>query len=686
MRARILRTTILSTFIIAGLSVASCHKQETGIKAAEREWPFIGGDLGNTHFTKLDKITPANVKTLGAAWVANLGDPNAGTGRSADTVRGTAVTVNGKLFVVTSKKAFALNPKTGETIWEHELPAATYGLFKGPATGEGMIFVGLGNSHILALKQDTGEQVWEGVVGDGEVGDQEVKRGQFIAGGPTYANGIVVSGLANADYGIQGRVVAFDAKTGKRLWRFNTTPTTKDEPGNETWPWDQTDWLPGGGGVWSIPAVDPELGLVYFGVGNPIPQYGGETRAGDNLFSDSAVALDIKTGEVKWHYQVVHHDIWEADLGTPLVLYDAVVDGKPRKALAAASTYGYIYMLDRATGKPLYQIEERPVPQNQLQKTSPTQPIPVDADQIGTKCVDPASIPAGWKALCMYDPIDHTIPNAMYPIKSMRAAPMAYSPITKAFYATAADWPSWLRRFEDPKFFAAGPTAPGMKYTGVYAAMDATTNKLKWRKTDTFKVQDNGSGFMATAGGVLFHGSTDGNFEAYDPNNGELLWQFQTGASANYAPSSFQVDDDQIVTVASGGKLWAFKLGGTIPPSDTAPTPVPTETTFAGRVVDTTEVTMGPTVSDSGLEKVRQAQDEYAYLPVRIKVTTGAKVTWKNEGKESHDATASDGSWTTGPVAPGKSATVTFAKAGSYAYSDTMHPWQFGQIIVEDAE
>ena len=207
-----------------------------------------------------------------------------------------------------------------------------------------------------------------------------------------------------------------------------------------------------------MPAVDPDLGLAYVGVGNPVPQYGGELRGGDNLYTDSAVALDIKTGQVKWHYQVVHHDIWEADLGSPFILYDAVTaDGKKAKAIAITSTNGFIYMLDRATGKPVFPIEEMPVPQDARQKTAATQPFPVGADQFGNRCVDKDTIPAGFKALCMYEPINFDTPNAMYPILSTRAAPLAYNPQTKRFYATGANWPSWIKRAEDPKFFRRRP-------------------------------------------------------------------------------------------------------------------------------------------------------------------------------------------------------------------------------------
>ncbi len=660
-------------FFAAGASVVvltGCDQQADWRKPAAKEWPTAGGDWGNSRYSTLDKINTGNVKDLGAAWLHKFEDN--------ERPVGAAIVSGGQMFITTNARVYALDPKTGESKWIHKPGAPIHGTYKGGAVGEGLVFVGLANARIIALKEATGEPVWEAAVGDGGAA-----KGQFIVAGPTYANGVVVAPLANGDFGNQGRVTGFDAKTGKQLWRFNTVPNAKDEPGYETWPQDQDEWKPGGGGVWSHPAYDPDLGLIYFGVGNPIPQWGGELRGGDNLFTDSAVALDAKTGAVKWHYQVIHHDIWEADLGTPVVLYDAMVDGKVRKALAVASTYGHIFMLDRATGKPVFPVEERPVPQNARLKTSPTQPVPVGAERIGPDCVPQDMIPVGFKGLCHFDPIDYDIPNAMYPILTTRAAPITYSPQTKHFYATAAVWPFWMRRFEDPKFFHAGPQVPGQKFAGILAAVDSQTHKLTWQKNVAYQTQQNGSGFISTAGGLLFRGNQGGLAEAYDAKSGEVLWQFQTGGNANHAASTYEVDGEQYVALASSTGLWAFKLGGKVEPLP-APPPPATETSFAGRIIEASEIIMAPTISDSGLEKVRTAVDEYAFAPIRAKVKVGTKVTWKNEGKETHDASAVDGSWTTGPIAPGKSASITFDKPGTHTYTDKEHPWSYAQLIVEE--
>lgn len=632
--------------------------------AAGKDWAVTNGDWGNTRYSTLKQINTGNVKQLGAVWQAKL------EGAS----RTNPVVVDGVMYLTAGTDVIALNPKTGERLWTFKPEVAPAGLYKGVAIGDGKAFVGLGNGSIIALDSKTGEPGWVGYVGDAPS-----VKGQFVIGAPVYVDGLVIGGLANGDYGIRGRIVALDAKTGKEAWRFDTTAGPGD-PGHKTWQQDNKEWEKGGSGVWTTPAVDRELGLVYFTSGNPIPQWGGELRGGDNLYSNSVLALDIKTGKLKWYYQVVHHDIWEQDLGTPVVFYDAVVGGKTRKAIAAMRTDGSLFLLDRETGKPVLPIEERPVPQNKRQKTAPTQPFPV-GDSIGEHCVDPATIPAGFKALCRFDPVDYDMPNAMYPLKTTRSAPLAYSPDTQYFYATGSVWPYWLHRFEDPKIFVATSMVPGIKYSGIIAAIDSRTNKIVWKKKLPYEI-DNGSGFTATAGGLLFHGEPDGNMQAYDAKSGELLWQFQTGANANITPAIYEVDGEQYVATITRGSVWAFKLGGTLPPQPAPPTP-PTVSTFAGRTVATDKITLGVTIKDSGLEFVREAFDEYAVQPTRAKVKAGTKVTFTNGGKETHEAAALDGSWTTGKIAPGQSVTMSFDKPGTYTYQCKNHLWSYAELTVE---
>jgi quinohemoprotein ethanol dehydrogenase len=674
----------VSLFAIAGLTalaLAGCSDQGGGdprTAPASKDWPMIEGNWGNQRFSSLDKINTTNVKTLGGAWAHKF---------EGATTRATPVVSNGVMYVTAGSHVYALNPKTGEKIWDYKPSIAPTGLYKGVTLGEGMVFVGLSDAGVIALKETTGELVWATNIGDVEAEESVVKAqsptGQFVSTAPAYANGIVVVPMVNGDYGVRGRLVGLDAKTGQQLWRWDATPGPSD-PGHSTWPSDNDEWTKGGGGIWTTPAVDTELGLVYIGTGNPVPQWGGEARAGDNLYTVSAVAIDLKTGERKWHFQLVHHDIWESDLGTPFVFYDATVEGKTRKAIAVMRTDGYLFMFDRATGEALHPVEERPVPQNERVKTAATQPFPVGADQLGPNCVKPENIPAGFKALCHYDPVDYDTPNGMYPINTTRAARMAYSPITKHFYVSGSPaWPFWIRRFEDPKFFSAmGTSVPGIKTSGVIAAIDSTTNKIVWEKPMPYEIQ-NGSGMMATAGGLLFHGEPDGTVQAYDAKTGETLWTFQTGAYASGAVMTYEVDGEQYVALTNTHTLWSFKLGGTVAPLP-APEPPATVTTWGGRIVATDEIILSPVVQDTGLGKMREAIDEFAVKPTRAKASVGEKVTWTNTGKETHTMGAQDGSWTTGPVAPGKSVSITFDKPGVYTYICKEHPWSYAEITIEE--
>jgi plastocyanin len=307
----------------------------------------------------------------------------------------------------------------------------------------------------------------------------------------------------------------------------------------------------------------------------------------------------------------------------------------------------------------------------------------VGADEVGPNCVGKDKVPAGFKALCHFDPVNYDTPNAMYPVLTARSSPMSFDPGTGYFYVAGSPaWPLWLKRYEDPNFFEAMSSVPGIKTSGILAAIDSRTDKIVWQKDTPYEMQ-NGSGATTTAGGLMFHGDPDGNLQAYDAKTGDLLWQFQTGANESGPAAVYEMGGQEYVAVMATSNLWAFKLGGTLPPL-AAPPPPMTETTFAGRAVRTDQVSLGGMVSDTGLaEHVRQTFDEYAVVPAKIRVKAGARVTWTNNGKTAHDATAQDGSWTTGELKPGQTATVTFDRPGTYIYVCKDHPWSFGQITVE---
>jgi alcohol dehydrogenase (cytochrome c) len=478
-------------------------------------------------------------------------------------------------------------------------------------------------------------------------------------------------------------VGALDARTGALKGTFHVVPGP-GEPGHETWPQDGDLWKHGGGAVWVTPAVDPALGLVYLGTGNPLPELGGEERPGDNLYTCAVVALDLQTGKLRWYYQTTHHDIFEADLGTPLVLYDAEVAGKPRKAIGVMRTDGYLFLLDRATGKPVLPVEERPVPQSGHLKTAPTQPFPVGADQIGPNCVRKDAVPEGFIPGCYFDVLDTDRPNLITPTLTMRSSPLAYSPATGYFYATGSIMAAWLQRWENPYVFSGDGTTnvPGVKSHGIMAAIDAKTDKIVWQKEMPYRIE-NGSGATATAGGLVFHGEPDGNLQAYGAKTGDRLWEFQTGSDESGPVASYEVDGQQYVAAMASSALWAFKLGGNVAPLP-APQPPPTESSFHGKVEATDHVEIATELTDNrGVTRILHYVNEYTYKPLRAKVKAGTTVTWTNTGKLPHSATALDGSWTTGEIAPGASASVRFDKPGTYVYRCADHHWSYAQLIVE---
>jgi alcohol dehydrogenase (cytochrome c) len=675
-QSRLLSALLAASFLAApGLGLAA----DAG-KPAGKNWPMVEGDLGNSRYSVLAEITTANVKQLGGVWHHKF---------EGEVSRGTPVVADGVMYVTAGSHIYALNAKSGELLWSHTTQVAPSFQFKGITLGDGLVFYGTADAHIVALDAKTGNEVWSHLIGDqlpvraDSPAAALTLTGQYISGAPTYADGLVITGLSNGDFGVRGRVVALDSKTGKEVWTFYSIPGP-GEPGHDSWPSDNEEWKRGGGGVWNTPVIDRELGLVIFGTGNPVPQWGGELRTGDNLYTDSVVAVDLKTGKYKWHYQTVHHDIWEDDIGTPLVLYDATVGGKKQKAVAAMRTDGYMFLLDRATGKPIHPVEERPEPQNARVKTAPTQPFPVGADEVGPDCVTQDRIPAGFKGFCHFQPIDYDTPNAMYPVLTARSSPMAFSPQTKNFYVAGSPaWPIWLLRFEDPRFFVGGNGGvPGIKTSGIMAAVDSTTDKIVWQKDTPYEMQ-NGSGFTATAGGLLFHGDPGGELQALDAKTGDILWQFQTGSNESGPAAIYQLEGTQYVSVIATDTLWTFALGGKEKPLPAPPAPQ-TVSTFGGRIVKATAVTLGGTISDNGLvDKVREEPFEYSTQPARVRVHVGDTVTWTNKGKEPHDATAQDGSWTTGEIAPGATGTVKFDKPGSYTYTSKKFPWMYGQVVVE---
>ena len=675
---------------------SACDSQQSTDFASppSADWPLHGGHWGNSRYSTLDEISMTNVTELGAVWKTEL---------QGGVSRDVPVIVDGLMFVPAGGAAVyasqgnasdviadtgegvggitALNAATGEIVWQYT-PRGGAGvsvLVKGAAAGEGKIFVGLNDAHVVAVNQKTGEEIW-----NGRAGADPVPPGEFIAAAPVYTKGMVLVGIGSGDAGISGRTVALDAKTGEKVWEFRSIPG-RGEPGNETWPQDTDAWMQGGGGVWASQAVDAELGLVYFGTGNAFPMQGGEVRAGDNLYTTSVVAVDLETGEYRWHFQMTRHDMWEADVGAPLVLYDANVNGEQVPALAAMRMDGNVFLFNRATGVPLHPIEDLPRRQVARLHSAATQPFPVDADQVGFPCVQEELVPKGFELGCFFDAVDFDDPNLMLPGSATRFAPMSYSPDTNHFYITGTVSAGWTRRARDPFYFSGGSTpVPGIKSYGLLVAFDAATRRITWQKEMPRPIS-NGSGATTTAGGLLLHGEPDGNLQAYDVSNGNLLWQFQTGAAVAGPVAIYEAEGKQFISVIAGQTVWSFALGGTLDPVASGPPQPGSVSGFAGRVVPATEILMADEqVSTISLHAREKFTDNYALVPVRARIDVGDTVTWTNNSEITRDVTAEDGSWASGPIPSGKSATMTFNAPGLFTYTSKEHPWIYGQLIVEE--
>ncbi len=550
-------------------------------------WPTNGGNVYNQRYSPLAEIDRTNVSRLRGVWRTHL----AGSGLAAKySGEAQPIVYDGVVYVSTgADNVFALSVATGAVLWRFEahldpdLTSVCCGWDnRGIALGDGKVFVGLLDGRLVALDQHTGKPVWS-------VQAERWQDGYSITSAPLYYDGVVVTGFSGGELGIRGRVEAFDAATGEHRWTFFTVPGP-GQIGHETWPADNDAWRHGGAPVWQTPALDPELGLLYFSTGNPGPDFNGAVRAGDNLFTSSIVAIDAKTGQYRWHYQQVHHDIWDYDSPNPVVLFDAKIGGRLRHGLAEVSKTGWAYILDRETGKPLLGIDERRVPQLAKQATARTQPYP-RGDAVVPQAVDipPENFELvnGGRIFTPYLGDDGTIVSpSLY--GGANWPPSSYDPVRHRLFVCASDLPGNYiggdRDFEGPtpgKTYEGGVVgfAP-LPRVGIFAALNVTTNRLVWR----YRWRDQCySGSVATAGGLVFVGRNDGRLTALDADTGRRLWEFQTGAGVNAPASVFRYEGKEYLVVLSAGNVligsahgdsvWLFGLDGPLGPAEPSDTP-----------------------------------------------------------------------------------------------------------------
>ncbi len=567
--------------VAGAVAISACSQApqpHTPTAAPTDGWPTNGGDLYNRRYSPLTQIDRSNVANLKGVWRARLDGSGIGPQYSGEAQ---PIVADGVIYIVTgANDVFALDVATGERLWDYranldpEIDSVCCGwTSRGVGLGEGRIYAGQLDGKLVALDQGTGEIVWS-------VQAERWQAGYTITSAPLYYDGLVISGFAGGERGIRGRVKAYDADDGSLVWTFYTIPGP-GELGHETWPQDNEIWMDGGAPVWQTPAVDPELGLLYFATGNAAPDYNGSIRAGDNLFAASIVAVDVATGDYRWHFQQVRHDIWDYDSPNPVVLFDIEIDGVMRKGLAQAGKTGWVYILDRTNGEPLIGIEDRPVPQDPRQATAATQPFPI-GDAFVPQEIPIA--PEGFRPVNqgrVFTPFWTDEPVLVKPGVGGGAnwPPSSYDPATGLFYVCARD-ASWgyiaeevsdERPPEGESYIAGGFGGFALHSLGVFAALDVTTNRLVWQQHWRDICY---SGSLTTAGGLVFVGRSDGRLTALDSSDGSMLWEFQTGAGMNSVPSTFEHEGRQYLVAYSAGNMfagsakgdsvWLFSLDGTL--------------------------------------------------------------------------------------------------------------------------
>jgi quinohemoprotein ethanol dehydrogenase len=570
---------------LLALALPALAQQDTGFSAQAllqpplQNWSTNGGNLFNQRYSPLTQLTPDTVAGLKGVWHLNLRGSGAGPQYSGEAQ---PLVHEGIGYIVTgADDVFAVDIERGEILWQYvaELPQDMTTVCcgwtsRGVALSDAHVYVGQLDGQLKALDRRSGEVVWATQA-------ERWQEGFTITAAPLYYDGMVIVGFAGAEIGIRGRLKAFDAKDGSLLWTFYTIPAP-GEFGSDSWPDYNELWQYGGASIWSTPAVDPELGMLYFATGNAAANSNGSHRAGDNLFTASILALDARTGEYRWHFQQVHHDIWDYDAPNPVMLFDIEIDGVPRKGLAQAGKTGWFYILDRITGAPLIGIEEQPVPQEPRQATAATQPIPVgDAFVPQSMRIAPEGVKLVNEGRIFTPYWTETVAIAPGAGGGANWPPSAYDPRTGHAFVCASDRPFKFAALE----ISDEPPQPGGRYTagvflgeamynfGVLAAMDMHTNRLVWQQ---HLEEPCFSGMTATAGGLVFVGRNDGRLTALDSASGEKRWEFQTGAGMNAPVTVFEHKGRQYVlayaagNVLAGSKhgdsLWLFGLDGKLEP------------------------------------------------------------------------------------------------------------------------
>ena len=444
------------------------------------------------------------------------------------------------MYLSNVNECIALDAGTGRQIWRFTRPRTTgmfqdAGVNRGVAVAGDKIFLETDNAHVLAINRFTGQQVWDSPIAD-------AAQNYFATGAPLVAGDMVVTGVGGGEHGANGVVAAFDQATGKEVWRFHVIPK-RGEPGSETWQGKEVDH--GGGPTWFTGSYDPDLDTVYWPTGNPSEEYNGDARPGDNLYTDCILALDRRTGKLKWHYQFTPHDLWDWDSTETAVLVDAPWLGQPCKLLLHADRNGFFYVFDRVDGKLLL---AKPF----LKNITWANGIGPDGRPIKLPNQEPT--PAGTR-VC---PSQDGATNWYSP---------SFNPLTGLFYFQTNEKCSVYSKRDQPDWVAGqsylGGTqrnAPDPRPQRILRAVDYRTGSVQWEIPQAGGANSWG-GTLATSTGLVFFEEETGSFVAADASTGKVLWSFPANAANWHAsPMAYQFDGKEFIAIVSGGNIIALTV------------------------------------------------------------------------------------------------------------------------------
>ncbi|MEU6810104.1 PQQ-dependent dehydrogenase, methanol/ethanol family [Streptomyces sp. NPDC046831] len=495
-----------------------------------QNWLTYYGAYNGQRYSPLDQINTENVKRIGPAWVFQAGTTGLIAGASTYSFEAAPVVVDGVMFLSGwDGWLWALDAKTGVEIWryKHAVPfdvsLCCGNVNRGVAVARGKVFFVTANARVIALDATDGKRVWDKTYGD-------VRAGESATLAPLVVKNMVIVGSSGGEFGVRGHLDAFDLETGEHQWRCYTVPKP-GEPGSETWPAGGEAWARGGANCWVTGTFDPETNLLYVGTGNPAPDFDGGVREGDNLFTDSIIAVDVDSGQIRWHYQCTPHDVWDYDSIAECILFEH--DG--RKLLGHFDKNGYFFVLDRTNGE---RVQITPF---------------VDRITWGAITRDGRVTPKVY-------PDQEGVPVHFYPgpAGAKEWTHAAYSPKTGLFYVPVQDTGATATRRrrefkESIPYWGAGVQVDIDDMAGSISAFDAGGEE-KWRWRNELPMC---ASVLATGGDLVFAGEPSGEFDAFDARTGELLWHFQCGSGHHSSPTTYMVDGRQYIAVPVGWGGWA---------------------------------------------------------------------------------------------------------------------------------